>query len=372
VPQVAKTILLVDDDEDIRRNATSILSIEGYSVHAASDGQEALDMLSAAGWQPDLIVSDISMPRINGYEFYKEVRLRSALRLVPFIFLTAYGSRRHLRIGREMGVDDYLVKPFDPDDLLAAVRNKIARIEGIAEEVNRRFDHRRDHLVQLLSHELRTPLTYITGGFELLRDGVQSGNGSQDMNMSIDLIRSGTDRLVRLAEQVVRYTELISGRAALQITQHGEMTRLADLVMRALSQAEAEAAERRIGLVFNNQLRPEAALFTVPELLTTAIYEVLRNAITFSTAGSNVHVLAYVEGENMLIVVRDQGCGIAARDQEMVWEVLDQSERHDHEQQGIGMGLPIVKQTLLLHGGDAFLESQKNVGTTVVLRLPLG
>ncbi len=191
-PRTEAAILLVDDDEDIRKNATLILDLEGYAVHAASNGQEALDVLQSGAFRPALIVSDIAMPIMDGYAFFQAVRQIPALKMVPFIFLSAHGSRRHVRFGRELGVDDYLVKPFDPVEFLATVRNKLNRTKEMRQEVEREFEVNRRALIQLLSHELRTPLTYITGGFELLVSTFQQATDPQDVDVSLGLIRSGT------------------------------------------------------------------------------------------------------------------------------------------------------------------------------------
>lgn len=109
------TILFVEDNRDLRKNAALVLELEGYKVQVARDGREALDYLEN-GLIPDLIVSDIMMPRMDGYAFFEAVRQIPYLKAVPFIFLTARGSRRDISTGRMLGADDYLVKPFDPED----------------------------------------------------------------------------------------------------------------------------------------------------------------------------------------------------------------------------------------------------------------
>jgi two-component system sensor histidine kinase/response regulator len=369
--RTGQTILLVDDDEDIRKNATLILDMEGYDVCAASNGQEALDVLLSGQCVPALIVSDIAMPLMDGYAFFQAVRQIPLLRLVPFIFLSAHGSRRHMRFGRELGVDDYLVKPFDPVELLATVRNKLNRAQELRAQVESEFEGARRSLVQLLSHELRTPLTYITGGFELLADSLRVDGVAQDVDVSIGLIRSGTQRLTRLAEQVVRYAELTSGHARLQLTRLGQLQPLTSLIDIAIGMAQREAAARAVHLVTDYHLPETAEIFTVTDIFVTAIYEVLRNAISYSPEGSSVLIEVSGEGHLAHIVIKDHGRGIPEPDQARIWELMQQSERQRHEQQGAGMGLPIVRQTMLLHEGSASLESASGSGTTVRLSVPL-
>src|SRR5262245_12632287 len=119
------TVLVVDDDQVILETVEDILRLSGYNTLAASNGVKALERLYASS--PDLIVSDISMPDMDGYQFYEAVRANPAWTLIPFIFLSARGQRTDIRRGTRLGADAYLVKPFEPEDLLGAVEARLAR-----------------------------------------------------------------------------------------------------------------------------------------------------------------------------------------------------------------------------------------------------
>ncbi|MFQ3534363.1 MAG: hybrid sensor histidine kinase/response regulator [Aggregatilineales bacterium] len=365
------TILLVDDDDEIRTTASLILSLEGYRVVAAGNGQEALELIAAGKCQPQLIISDIAMSHMDGYTFLEAVRQMPSMRAVPFIFLTAFGSRKHVHMGRELGVDDYLVKPFEPSELIASVRSRLERAQEMRQQVEGEIDSVRRMLVQLLSHELRTPLTYITGGFELLADIVAQQADAQDVSVSIDLIRSGTQRLLRLAEQVVTYTELTSGFAEKQLGEFGECLPILEIVENALATAYPELRARRLNLETAYLDVDEARVYGLAKLLTSALYEVVRNAVTFSAEGGTIQLQVSQAKGFVQIVLVDHGCGIAEADLEAVWQIMAQSNRQRREQQGVGMGLPIVRQIMRLHGGEASLESRLGQGTTVTLRLPI-
>ncbi|MEP7286808.1 MAG: response regulator [Chloroflexota bacterium] len=369
--QDGSTILVVEDNEDLRENAALVLSLEGYVVVAAMDGQDALDILKSGQCQPDLIVSDIAMPRLDGYGFFEAIRQMPALRTIPFIFLTARGSRRDIRFGKELGADDYLVKPFNSEDFLVAVRNKLRRTKEIRDQAADELDEARRAMVQLMSHELRTPLTYVTGGFSLLAEGLEHDKLPNDMQMSMHLIHSGTQRLNHLAEQLVAYAELISGHSKLQLTKLGEPLDLELLIKDTLSLIERESKPREIRFIRDFKLPHLVEVFTVSDILRGAIYEVCRNASTFSDVGSDVRVSLTLDGDIAQFEVSDHGCGIAPEDQEKIWDIMIQSDRNRREQQGAGMGLPIVKQVMRLHGGTASLKSELNKGTTVTLRIPI-
>src|SRR5258707_2359905 len=294
---VGPTVLVVEDNEDLRENAVLVLRLEGFNALSATDGQDALDLLMSGKCRPDLIVSDIAMPRLDGYGFFEAVHSNPTLRAIPFIFLTARGSRRDIRFGKELGVDDYLVKPFNAEDFLIAIRSKLRRNQEIREQAESKLDDARRRLVQLLSHELRTPLTYVTGGFSLLAEGLEQDELPNDMQLSMGLIRSGTQRLTRLAEQLVLYAELISGHSKIQLEKLGAPANLALAAKEALSQAQRETAARNLQWVTELELPEAVFVFTISDFLRYAIYEIIRNATTFSSYEGVVSARLYVEGE---------------------------------------------------------------------------
>jgi putative two-component system response regulator len=124
-----ETLLLVEDNHDLRNGLRDILAFEGYTVVAAVHGREALEKMRQA--PPDLIISDIAMPEMNGYEFYDILRSRPDGITIPFIFLTARGEPEDVMKARHLGAEDYLVKPISRSDLLSAVRSKLNRFQQV-------------------------------------------------------------------------------------------------------------------------------------------------------------------------------------------------------------------------------------------------
>ncbi|OQY22597.1 MAG: DNA-binding response regulator [Chloroflexi bacterium] len=125
------SILVADDEPRLLDGIRLTLEATGYKVLAVPDGIEALDALQS--WPVDLIVADIAMPRMNGYQLYKRVRANPQWVAIPFIFLTARAMDSDIRYGKELGADDYLTKPFEPEDLLAAVRGKLRRAQQLTQ-----------------------------------------------------------------------------------------------------------------------------------------------------------------------------------------------------------------------------------------------
>lgn len=123
-------VLIVDDNPDLADGLKLTLEMEDFRVLVAHSGQQALDILARSA--PDLILADIMMPNLDGYELYVRVHSDARWLHIPFIFLTAKTSKEDIRKGKEMGADDYITKPFDPQDVVAAVRGRLKRMAQIA------------------------------------------------------------------------------------------------------------------------------------------------------------------------------------------------------------------------------------------------
>jgi CheY-like chemotaxis protein len=124
-------ILVVDDNVDLLLNISMIFEFNDYDVITAHNGKEGLDILSKMDHPPDLIISDIMMPIMDGYEFFDNVSKDIRWGTIPFLFLSAKGSSSDVRFGKMLGADDYIIKPFDQEDLIAAVSGKLSRMKKI-------------------------------------------------------------------------------------------------------------------------------------------------------------------------------------------------------------------------------------------------
>ncbi len=140
------TILVVEDDTHLMEGIRDILELNGYEVLTATNGWVGLEVLQKQPAPPDLIVSDIMMPRMDGYDFFNAVRARENWVTIPFIFLTAKGERDDIFRGKSMGAEDYVVKPFDADELLVAVDSRLKR--------HRELNQRREHEVSSIKHKI--------------------------------------------------------------------------------------------------------------------------------------------------------------------------------------------------------------------------
>lgn len=367
-------IMFVEDNRELLESAALVLEASGHKVILANDGREAMDLLQG-GQMPDLIVSDISMPHMDGYQFFNAVQEHAKIRVIPFIFLTAYGSDEQQKIGRVLGVDDYLVKPFDPDLFVKSIESRLRRFGQIVDDTRQQESEKlapvRQAMVHMIAHELRTPLTLISGGSSLLEEdlnSVESVPSIDALKETVTLITSGAARLGRLEQQIVLYSELESGEASKDIDDMALPVDFTDIIDQAIEDVAYLNEVKQINLRKVYLPAPPYEVSGLPDQLVSVVREVLKNAIGFSAPGSEVFLRLEATPEEVYLRVQDQGVGIAADDLDKVWEALYQSNREEQEQQGIGIGLTIVHLVCDAHKASATLESELGKGTTVHIR----
>ncbi|MER3515435.1 MAG: hypothetical protein C4310_14425 [Chloroflexota bacterium] len=376
-----QTILVVEDDVALLEGVRDMLELAGYRVLTACHGREALQVLETHP-QPDLIISDVMMPRMNGYEFYEAVRARPEWVAIPFIFLTALGEKSDVRLGKQLGADDYIVKPFDEEDLLVAVTAKLRRSAQLQAAQDQQVSSLKHSILTMLNHEFRTPLTLVTSYTEMISE---SGGKTDTAEFEEFLrgIRKGSDRLRRLVEDFIFLVELESGEARkVYEWRRTLVTDLRALIEAAVAPYRSIAASRGLGLVVDVPQGLPPLLADV-EYLEDAVRRLLDNACKFSqqgvirvTAGLRQAVptgAGEAEGQRdwVSIAVSDQGIGIAAEELPRIFEAFYQSNREKLEQQGSGSGLAIVKGIVEMHGGQVEVESQPGVGSTFTIVLPV-
>ena len=363
-----QTILVVEDNLALLEGIRDLLEVSGYNALIAENAEEALKLL--ADNRPDLIVSDIMMPGMDGYQFYEEVRKRPELIEVPFIFLTARGEKRDIRKGKELGADDYITKPFEEEDLLVVVRAKLARRQAIERQMDARFSDLKRTILNTLSHEFRTPLTYVLNYSELLETEADEVS-PEEFHTFMQGIRRGAERLNRLVMDFIALIELETGEA--ETVYQLRRRRLSDVGpwLRVVGRGFEDAAPARNLAVVLEVPDSLPDLMADEAFLADAIGRLLENAIKFSGPMSQwIRLAASVEAGQLRIAVSDQGVGIRREDLDSLFNLFHQIDRPKHEQQGAGSGLAICKGMVELHGGRVSADSQVGVGSTFIIELP--
>jgi len=359
-------ILVVEDDAAMASGICDVLELAGYDMRVAHNGREALTAIAER--QPDVIVSDIMMPEMDGYELFHEVRANPDWLSIPFIFLTAKGQKLDIRLGKTMGAEDYLVKPFDWEDLLVAVRSRLARAQSLKQVSQTELNALKNRILNTLSHEFRTPLTYITGYADLLQEGDLSPD---QLRQFLKRLQSGSTRLNRLVEDFLFLVSLEVGEAhTAYVLQRDDFSDWTTLVNRVLARYADKAVARQVTLTHSVAAHiPDIMLHIA--YIEDALSRLVDNAIKFTLNGpGRVHLEVLAQDGGVMVRVSDQGIGISEADLPKIFQSFQQIDRETFEQQGAGVGLAIVKGIADLHGGKVAAASQVGQGSTFSLWLP--
>jgi two-component system, sensor histidine kinase and response regulator len=358
-------IVYIDDEEALREVTAEILATAGHETVLASSGREGIEAVRRE--RPDLVLCDVNMPGLGGYEVLQAIRADPRLSATPFLFLTSLDAPDHVRTGMVSGADDYLMKPIANDALLAAVEARLARRKASRLEEDARVDEIREGVAKLLPHELRTPLTTILGGSQFLAQ-CHRDMSHEDIGQVADSMYRAAQRLHRMAESYILYSELELDRLAGSAARRHEL--LGSSGSREVRQgAEDVAAEWRRGgdlrLALDDAKVPVAASY-----LGKVAVELVDNAMKFSEAGTTVTVRLGADASGVTLTVADAGRGMTA-DQVRQIGAFRQFDRALFEQQGSGLGLALVRRILVASGGELLLDSRPGAGTRVSARWPI-
>lgn len=367
------TILVVEDDANLLTGIRDILELENYHVLTAQNGLEGLKVLQESQDDsiPDVIVSDVMMPFMDGFTLLEHVRQNDAWAMIPFIFLTAKGDRADRHRGTLMGAEVYLTKPFDAVDLLVSVSGCLRNRERVRRVQEEKVSDVKKKILTILNHEFRTPLTLVVAYAEMLKEFDVNSTSSDEILTFLKGVNNGADRLRRLVENFIMLVEMSSGDAEKTIAwRKRPITDLSYLVQDAYRQIALEDE------------RPRHFIFDIPpklppivldqQYMVVAIRELLDNAAKFSADRSRILLQARLVDNGIEITVQDEGRGIPAEEMENIWQPFYQIGRDQFEDQGSGSGLAIVDHVVRLHGGWRSVSSTPSQGSTFSIWLPLG
>ncbi len=358
-------ILVIEDELPLLEEVVDVLTFEGFDVTAASDGLMGLDQLAKS--TPDLIISDIMMPRLDGYGVLAHLRASPATAMIPFIFLTAKVEKQDFRQGMELGADDYLMKPFTQKELLAAVRTRLDKQAVIRDTNETLLNELRHTIISNLPHELRTPLNGVLGYAELLQMDAQTMSRDMIAEIGATIANEGK-RLHRLIENYLLYAqiEIISADVTrVQAMRDSGVEHPSETISFAAWHS-AVLWQRESDLMLDVIDAPIAVEETS---LKKIVRELTDNAFKFSAAGTEVHVTCQVIGNEYSINIKDSGRGITPEQVGKIGAYM-QFERKFHEQQGSGLGLIIAKQLIEMHRGRLTFAPEVP-GASVTIMLPL-
>ncbi|MEO8610703.1 MAG: response regulator [Chloroflexota bacterium] len=364
-------VLVVEDDIHLLEGIRDILELDGYTVLTAENGTHGLDVLQGQSSPPDLIVSDIMMPKMDGIQFLKEVRKESRWLDIPFIFLTAKGEKSDYQKGMKMGVDDYVVKPYDPGDLLIKIESRLERLRAVRKAHSDVMAGLKGEILRILNHEFRTPLTFVVAYADMLNEKEVQELSQEEILTYLKGVSSGAERLRNLIENFILLVEIETGDIRNTYNwRKRPVEDLSEVFTAARERVRAMDVSKPHSIEF--LIEPSIPAFEGdPEYLTIAIHHLLQNAIKFSESDKPITMDAKTKDGKVILSVKDEGRGIPAMEQADIWKSFYQIDRAKYEDQGAGAGLAIVRGIAELHGGSVALNSEPEKGSTFEIILPL-
>jgi two-component system, sensor histidine kinase and response regulator len=365
-------VLIVDDVPANVSLLSRILTASGYAVDTASNGAMALEMVQTT-W-PDLILLDIQMPEMDGYEVCEKLKADELTQQIPIIFISAMNDTDGIVRALNSGGVDYVTKPFKVKEVAARVQSQLLvvtqrrQIEALREQDRQHFeslDQMRNQFVQMAAHDLKNPLTIILGYAELLRDLRVDDDQRGFLHQSLGAILGGVEKMQLLIADMLDLAKLQTGVGLLLAP-----VPLAPFLEQCLKNFELLAQNKQITL----SLRPPSDRTTLlmdAARLERAVDNLLSNAIKYTRAGGTVTVAAWSDPDYAEIQVADTGLGIPAQDLPHIFEVFFRVQSAEHlKVEGTGIGLPVVKSIVEQHHGQIFVESTPGQGSTFTIRLP--
>jgi two-component system sensor histidine kinase/response regulator len=357
-------ILLVDDRPDNLVALEAVLEPLGHRLVRATSGEDALKHLLAEDFS--VILLDVQMPGMDGFQTAKQIKQRERTRDVPIIFLTAISREPgHALRGYSTGAVDYIAKPFDPDALRAKVsvfvelhlKNELLKKQGQELE---RSNEELQQFAYIASHDLREPLRVISGYLALLQEDL-GGEMGEDIAMYVRGAMSSAERMQSLIDDLLTYSRVGAGKPEYVPV---DLNAVVDETLENLGQAIRDAgAELDIG-----------ALPTIvgdSSQICQLFQNLLSNAIKFQgPTPPRIQIAAQLENSRCIVSVTDNGMGFDPKDSGRVFEIF-QRVHPTSEIAGTGIGLAICKKIVDQHGGRIWVESEPGKGTTFSFSLPV-
>jgi signal transduction histidine kinase len=382
-----ESILIVDDTPANLQLLAQMLSEQGYKVRMAQDGTMAI--MSVESSPPDLILLDIMMPELNGYQVCSKLKASCQTKDIPIIFISALNEVFDKVKAFEVGGVDYITKPFQAQEVLARVEHQlhIRRLSQqlseqnalLQQEVQRRemaeaevrkslskeqeLNKLKSYFVSMVSHEFRNPLTAILGFAEFMKDFGQQLSEEKKQ-----------EYLRQIEESALRMTALLNDVLSVEQAEAGKLEfnpeplDVEEFCCDLVEEIKLGNSTQH-GIAFSSPNQSTKACMD-KNLLRQILTNLLSNAIKYSPKGSTVKFGLVCQDEKAIFHIKDEGIGISPEDQQRLFESFQRGSNVG-KISGTGLGLTIVKKAVDLHGGQIAVKSEVGVGTTFSVAIPL-
>jgi two-component system, sensor histidine kinase and response regulator len=364
MPSASMPAILVVDDEVANRNLMQRLLEDAYQVVCVSNGQAALDKLAQTAF--DLVLLDVMMPGLSGYQVVEQMRAGATTADIPVILISALADAGNISQGLESGANDYISKPIDPMITLARVRTQVA-LKKLLDERKQTIvelqtaQEMKDHLVRIASHDLKGPLMNVRMVASLLRKHETAIPAAPQW---LDALDSSLDSMKTVIEDFLDTAALYNNQLETTLVRVPINT----VIMNLIKQYQIHATRKQITL---EMLDCSGHVLADPARFAQALGNLISNAIKYSPFNSTVRIWTTQENGQVYVCVADEGPGIPADERDKLFTQFGTlSTRPTDGESSTGLGLWIVRHVINLQGGEAGVECPPEGGSVFWVQMP--
>jgi len=357
-------VLIVEDTLAIREEIYDILFMEGYEVFQAENGLIGFEI--ALKEDPDLIVSDILMPELNGFEMFEKLQKNNKTVSIPLIFLSAKAEKEDIRIGMNLGADDYLTKPTNVDDLLNAVKNKIKKKliidqtisakTGTLSEILQNQRTELDNYSHLISHELKSSLRNISDLLTWSQEDLAGTNNFQDFTINFKLMEDKIEKMDLLLAKLEHYNNITSA------TFKNKLVNSDTIVKQIIDETQKPSA---VTIKIRNEL---PSLFVDGTMVKKVFKILIENALEhIDKKNGLIEIACEMTQKDYIFSIMDNGIGIHEKYHKRIFNMFEVIE----STKSVGIGLSMAKKIISHYSGQVYLKSTPNVETIFYFNLPI-
>ena len=361
-------LLIVDDVQSNVLLLKALLGKEGYRIASAMNGQEALAMIEKEN--PDLILLDVMMPGMDGFEVAATLKSQEIYKDVPIIFLTALDDTQSIVKGFQLGANDFISKPFRKEELMVRICHQLSLVAAKriilqqTEELKKTIA-RRDKLYSVIAHDLRSPMASMKMLLNTIMMSVEQDKTNPEIFDMLEMSNKTSEEIFALLDNLLKWTKSQLGKLSV-VPQMIDISELADGVIEVM---------RPVAAIKNITIRMETGehydVSIDIEMIKSVIRNLLSNAVKFSHKDSEINVAIEVAEDKVVVSVADHGRGIKKEDQpKLLQEATHFTTFGTNSEEGSGLGLLLCRDFVRKNGGELWFESEENVGSRFSFSIP--
>ena len=363
------TILIVDDNQTNTRLLQASLKRAKDNTVSATNGTDALRIMQEM--HPDLVLLDIMMPEMDGYEVARRKDEIEDIQSIPFLFVTALSDTNSMVKGFKAGCSDFITKPFNTEEILIRIHHQIINVENrrIINSKNEELKsliRNRDKLYAVVAHDLRSPLGTIKSVLDILDENLNSEIIGFELYDLLHATTESADDLFGLLETPPFSTRTHMGKLIFQPKE----IKITDAVTDAIKATSSMSNIHRIDISYSDNTG-NATVLADKNMITTVIRNILANAIKFSDEDSSIEIETKIVDNQLSCSITDHGCGMDDEVKQALQQQISITTTGKHQEEGTGLGLTLCREFIRAHNGNLSFESEMNVGTTFTFTIPL-